>query len=485
MVLPLMPYETHKDSFGHIRPVTCHTDHVGPGTIFVAVEGQATHGVKFIAQAIDKGATHIIAPIETELEPSLVQIMQERGVVLDRVANPRLALAQLSAAAYDYPADKMKIIAVTGTKGKTTTATLMHHLLASVGFNVGLISTVENKIGATVYEASLTTPQPDYLHMFLQRCLQSGVTHVVMEASAQALSLHRLHGIAFDAAVFTNFAHEHLEFYPSLEHYFQAKASLAKYMKPGATFFLNGDDERVSAIEYSHAQKISLHDLQIESVAPIFGNFIYKKRAYRLEVPALMGRFNAYNLLFALHAAAAVGLPMEQLVKAATSFPGVKGRLELYKLPSGATCFIDYAHTPDSYKEVLSLLRTMTKELTVIFGCGGLRDASKRPMMGNIAASLADKVILTADNPRTEDVISIIDAIESGIAIADREKVLRIPDRAQAIAYGCNSATKGGIVALLGKGVDEYQIMGATKSFFSDKQQVERAIQEFSGQFSI
>jgi UDP-N-acetylmuramoyl-L-alanyl-D-glutamate--2,6-diaminopimelate ligase len=467
-----MQHKTQKLDLPEIWRVACHTDHVGHGTTFVAVRGQTTDGAEYIAQAIAKGATRVVVADDVQLADAAQRIIAEKSVELIRVKDTRLALAQLSAAAYDFPAQKLSIIGITGTKGKTTTAALLYHILTSAGIKAALISTVENKIGDHTFKAPLTTPQPDYLHMFFDVCAKNGVTHVVMEVAAQALTLHRVHGIQFDAGIFTNFSHEHLEFYQTMDDYFAAKCLLRSYMKRGAPIILNSDDAALQRFVYEHSVPISLHDIAVEHISPIEFTANIAGEMYSVLAPSVMGRFNIYNIVYALHCAHYLGIAKQDILQALATFSGVKGRLQKHELADGASCYIDYAHTPDSYMQVLSLLRSMTDHLIVVFGCGGLRDKSKRPIMGGIAASIADCVVLTSDNPRTEDPLEIIAQIKSGVATHDEHKIVEAPDRAQAIAYACARAPKKGIVAILGKGPDEYQIIGATRYYFSDAQTV-------------
>lgn len=473
-----MQHVTQKLDVPETWRVACHTDHVGPGTTFVAVQGQTTDGLLFITDAINKGTTRIVVSFDAQLSAQNEQQIKEKNIELVRVSNTRLALAQLSAESYDFPADKLRFVGITGTKGKTTTAALLHHILHSAGKKVALISTVENKIGDRIFKAPLTTPQPDYLHMFFDLCVQEGVEIVVMEVAAQALTLYRVHGIRFDVGIFTNFAHEHLEFYATMDDYFAAKCLLREHMKSDAPIIINGDDLALHCFVYDNLMQVSLQDIAVECIAPIVCTGIINGALTEVFAPFMMGKFNVYNIFYALHVALLLGIAKHDVLKAISAFSGVKGRLQKQVMQSGATCYVDYAHTPDSYKQVLTLLRSMTDYLIVVFGCGGLRDKSKRPIMGGIAASIADVVVLTSDNPRTEDPLEIIAQIQAGVAEHNAYKVIEIPDRAQAITYACAQAKKDAIVAILGKGPDEYQIIGATKYYFSDVETVKCYVQE-------
>lgn len=457
-----------------IYPVTCHTDHVGPGSTFVAIAGFNLDGVNFIPQAIAKGATRIVVEHGVELSPTVLYEIKKHRAQLTTVSNARKALAELSAQANGNPARKLKIIAITGTKGKTTTAFLLEHLLRTAGKKTALISTVYNMIDGQQFAMRLTTPQPDYLHVFFNSCIQAGVEYVIMEAAAQAFTMHRLDGIEFDGILFTNFDSEHAEFYASLDDYFAAKCAIFNYGKPTASIFVNADDAWCQKILSS--KPVSTFGF---SAGTVRGKLHTTNHGIELSVttghsthtiacPALIGSFNGYNILGVASLALDLGIDPQAVVQSFATFERVPGRLEQHPLPNGARCIIDYAHNPSSYKAVLSTLRTLTDHLIVVFGCGGDRDASKRPLMGQIAAEYADIVILTSDNPRSEDPATIAQAIKAGITDEQKGKVLDELDRALAIKKAYQLSRPTTIVALLGKGPDEYQIVGKVKERFSE-----------------
>ncbi len=452
-----------------VWPITCHTDYVGPNSTFVAIKGMQYDGIDYIERAIKKGASTVVIAQHAQLSVELQELLGERNVTVTRVKNTRKALAHLSAQAYNYPAQNLTIVGITGTKGKTTTTHLVHHVLRHVGIKAALISTVENRINDTLFMAPLTTPQPDYLHMFMHICVKQGITHLIMEAAAQALSLHRLSGILFDIGIFTNFAHEHLEFYGNLDEYFKAKCQLLGQLKPNAPLIVNADDGQCSKLigQYPPTVPFRLKQLEASVFVPEI-SFVYHKQAVR--VPHLMGTFNAYNVLAALHALEYLDISLDHCALALKSFAGIKGRLQRHELPNGAVCYIDYAHTPDSYEQVLSLLRNLTHKLIVVFGCGGGKDTLKRPIMGSIASCYADHIVLTSDNPRRENPQTIVHDIVSGIDM--QQKVCIELDRARAIRDAYALSDKGTIIALLGKGPDEFQCIGNKRYFFSDIQTV-------------
>lgn len=461
-----------------VWPVTCHTDHVGDGSTFVAIEGQNLNGVDFIPRALSAGAKKIVVPQDAILGPAIVELVKQSEAELLRVADTRCALAQLSARAFDYPAQKLKIIAITGTKGKTTTACTAYHMLRESGASVALLGTIHNAINGHIFSACLTTPQPDYLHMFFNACVDQGVEYVVMEVAAQAASLHRIHGLMFDAVAFTNFGHEHREFYATFDDYFKAKVQILRHAKHDALIVLNADDARVKTLiaDFTSAKMMSIKDqsadffVRITNIAPeLTGTLLCGSEEAAFSCTALFGEFNAANIMCAAALVQHCGVSLQAAARSCTTMPPLPGRLERYQMAHGIQCIIDYAHTPESYTSLLSLLRGVTPHLTVVFGAGGARDASKRPLMGAIAARYADRVILTTDNPRSEDPEQIAADILAGIDDAQKDKVLIEFDREKAIKVAYQLSKKDGIIALLGKGPDEYQLVAGQKIPFSEK----------------
>lgn len=459
-------------------PVTCHTDHVGPNSTFVVIKGFNEDGVAYIPKALEKGATTIVIQVDVTLSQDIAHAISRHNTRIERVADARLALATLSAQALNYPARKLKIIGITGTKGKTTSSFVLEHVLRSAGYNTALVSTVYNMINGQRFPMSLTTPQPDYLHVFFDLCVQSDVEYVVMEVAAQALSLHRVHGIEFDGIIFTNLDQEHAEFYPSMEDYFVAKALIFEQCKPNAPQLINGDDPRCAVLQEQHKNIVKFGitgenlNVRADVSQPIRHGISFTasidgvSRAF--VCPSLIGMFNVYNLLGVVTLATKLGIAPDAIAYALQTFQKVPGRLEQYHMPNGARCIIDYAHNPSSYQAVLSTLRALTPHLIVVFGCGGNRDKSKRPLMGAIATDIADAVILTSDNPRSEKADDIIADIKQGILQEHAHKVLCELDREVAIKKAYALSKNGSIVVLLGKGPDEYQMVGTVKTPFSE-----------------
>jgi len=433
-------------------PVTCHTDHVGPGTTFVVIPGYKQDGAQFIQKAIEQGAT---------------QIIQEKTAQI-----ARKKLAELSTQAYNFPAKKLTIIGITGTKGKTTTTYLINHILTDSGIKTGIIGTIENRIGKLVDRSNtLTTPESDYLQAFLGQCNKQQVTHVIMEVSSCALQLYRVHGLEFDAIGFTNLAADHLDMHGNVENYFQTKLKIFKQVKSTGLAVVNiKQDWGLKALGYSTGKTINLDPktIEIHNNSILDGlSFVYKNHNY--SCPTLFGSYNAENIAMAIDICINQGLLQpQQISEALKSFKGIPGRLQKHILKNGATAIVDYAHNSVSMEAVLSTLRPMTDDLIVIFGCGGNRDKTRRPTMGAVAAKFADTIILTDDNPRFEDRQQIVDDILAGIDQTQRNKVVIELDRAQAIKLATAQSSKKSIIALLGKGHETSYIVKNEKKSFDD-----------------
>lgn len=447
--------------------VAAHTDNVGPGSTFIAIPGMHKDGTEFVAEALKQGASTIVldrhAELSLELQVALSQVSSYR------VENTRKTLAELSAHAYQYPAKKLKIIAITGTKGKTTTTYVLEHMLKTAGFKTARLSSAGNAILSQEYETQLTTQQPDYIHMFLDVCVKRGVEWVVIEVAAQALSLYRVYGIEFDAVIFTNFSQEHAEFYATQQDYFAAKTSIFKQLKPNGLVVLNGDDPLVSSLRSlcPHAQLSSIKDISIIGVSRAGISCYIDQLVF--ENSQLLGTFNIHNIHMAYLVARSLGIMPEVIQSAVSTFTGVPGRLNKYELDRGIVAYIDYAHTPSSMKAVLSTLRSETQQLIVVFGAGGERDPIKRPFMGGLAVEYADMVVLTTDNPRFENPEKIMQDILAGVPENLVHKIYVEHDRAQAIRHAYTIAQEGAIIAILGKGPDEYQLVQGIKHHFSER----------------
>jgi UDP-N-acetylmuramoyl-L-alanyl-D-glutamate--2,6-diaminopimelate ligase len=466
----------------NIYPVTCHTDHVGPGSTFVAIKGYKDDGGKYITIALEKGATTIIVTTGTDTQ-EIKDLCKHHHANLVTVPDTRQALATYTSKALDYPWKKLKIIGITGTKGKTTTTYLTEYLLRQAGHKTALLSTIENRILNNKEDSVNTTPEGDYLQMFFAECVKQGVEFVVMEVSSHALSLNRVYGTLFDGIGFTNLAPEHMDFYSTLEDYFAAKAQLFAHSKNNGTIVINTDDEwGRKALTHAHkaaptnATFIDFGQNQATTPFTITQNAVngiaINIKNTTISCPSLFGEFNGYNLAMATLLCHSQGLNMQHIAYAATQFPGVPGRLQRHTLKNGAHAFVDYAHNPSSFEAILNTLRPYTHHLIVVFGCGGNRDKTKRPVMGKLAATIADTVVITNDNPRFENPDDIMKEILAGIPQEQSSKIICHPDRHQAIATAAAMSCDGSIIALLGKGHEAYYLVQGQKLHFDDLEEI-------------
>ncbi|MEW5972109.1 MAG: UDP-N-acetylmuramyl-tripeptide synthetase, partial [Pseudomonadota bacterium] len=355
--------------------VTCHTDHVGQGSTFVAIKGFTTDGAHHIPKALANGATHVIAHQESD-QDSVEKVCAAYGATCTFVSNTRQALAEEANKTLGYPTQKLRVIGVTGTKGKTTTSYLIEHMLKNAGHKTALVSTVVNRIMNEEETSQRTTPESDYLFMFFAECVKRGVEYVVMEVSSHALSLSRVHTLTFDVACFTNLTPEHMDYHPTLEDYFLAKMKLFSQIKSNGTIIINGDDAWALKA-YQHALR-ALPAAQIlticknESTAPSYASLftplqtsfdgitcslhIQKKQPVQFSCPALAGIYNCYNASMAVAAVQSLGFSQEVILQGLQTFPGVPGRLQKHVLGNGAVAFVDFAHNSSSIKEVLLAL---------------------------------------------------------------------------------------------------------------------------------
>ena len=449
-----------------IFPVTCHTDHVGPGSTFVAIPGFKNDGCVYIEQAIQAGATGIIAPAHTSLQ-------HHPGIEYEYSADPRKRLAELSAQALGYPTRKLKIIGITGTKGKSTTTYLIEHILATAGYKTARVTGITNKILDREEPSSLTSPESDYLQMFFAECVKNQVDYVVMEVSSHALALHRTYGIEFEAIGFTNLYHDHLDFHETLEEYFTIKCTLFKQLKNSGYGVVNSDNEWGARAYKQFNSDCPLNALNVNIYRNDLNGLTLTCNNQQFSCPSLFGSFNAYNCAMAITITQNLEINNGTIQAALTSFAGVPGRLARCILKNGATAFVDFAHNPDAMRAVLSVLRPMTDHLIVVFGCGGNKPKERRFGMGRVAAECADQIILTNDNPRFEEPEAIIADIKSAIPKEALHKVLTILDRAQAIEYVIRESQPSSIIAILGKGHETSMIIQGERFYWNDMEKIE------------
>ena len=432
---------------------------VGPGDLFVAVEGFASDGYRFIGNAVRSGAAAVLCqhPPEDEAIPYIL------------TPDSRRALALVSAAWFGYPARALKMIGVTGTNGKTTSTTLIKHILEEcLGAKVGLIGTIANYIGDQELPTERTTPESYELQKLLRRMADEGCAYAVMEVSSHALVLDRVAGIQFAAGVFTNLTQDHLDFHKTMKAYAEAKAMLFSVSDAAA---INTDDiwspfmgetAACPVLSFGTAGGEDLYaaDIRYAADGVAFTAVMGSERApVTLGIP---GKFSVSNALTALAAAILMDVPLEDAARALGTAAGVKGRAEVVPTDLDCTVVIDYAHTPDALEKILQTMRAVSDgRVVAVFGCGGDRDGTKRPIMGRIAAENADFTVVTSDNPRTEDPGSIIADILEGIP-AEAPKAV-IPDRREAIAWALDHHEPGDVIVLAGKGHETYQEVNGVK----------------------
>lgn len=391
------------------------------------------------------------------------------------------ALASVASAWHRYPSRELCVVGVTGTNGKTTTATLLYRIATALGYRAGLISTVENIIAGTRVPTSHTTPDPISLNRTLRRMVDAGCTHVFMEVSSHALHQNRVMGVRFAGGIFTNITHDHLDYHRTFENYVKAKKRFFQ-MLPKGSFALSNTDakhgdtmlEHIDATPYSYGfrggenfhgeiTQVSVHGLRL----------VFNGTAVSAK---LLGTFNAYNLLAVWSACQLLGFDRERVTAIMKEVEPPAGRFEHFVSPQGVVVIVDYAHTPDALENVLRTIRTSFEGARVIslFGCGGDRDPMKRKAMGEIGARLSDHAIFTSDNPRTEDPEKILDQMEIGLSADEHAKVVRLSDRREAIAYAMQIAHSGDIVLCAGKGHEDYQEINGVKHHFNDAEEFQK-----------
>lgn len=455
-----------------VKGVTSDSRKVLPGMIFVAVRGGATDGHEHIADALKKGAILVIA--ETSV-PGQIQ-----------VKDSRLALAQLAAAFAGYPSQKMLMIAVTGTSGKTTSTYLVEAILKAHGHRVGVIGTINFRFGNEVMDSTHTTPGAAELQHLLASMYQAGCTAVVMEVSSHALKQKRVVGIAFDAMLFTNLSAEHLDFHPDMEDYYAAKASLFKDLSGYSILcgktpvgVVNRDDEYGKRLLQELSKEAHAKFQVKEYFTPVLNISLQgiegEVEGVQIHSP-LTGDFNGSNIAGAVSLTRALGISSEAVARGVGGLRAVPGRLDRVPNENGIHVWVDYAHKPDALEKVLQTLQKIRRgqQLITVFGCGGDRDRQKRPVMGRTAVHLSDFVWITSDNPRTENPAAIIGEILKGVTGHTNFKVE--PDRRLAIRGAIEMAKPGDLVLIAGKGHETYQILGTEKIHFDDREEAIEAL---------
>lgn len=445
---------------------------VGAGDMFVAVRGTQTDGHRYIEQAIRQGVSVIIAE---ELPEQLTS-----GVTFLKVPDSAEALGWLASNFYGNPSQQLKLVGVTGTNGKTTTATLLYELFTKLGYKVGLLSTIENKIGKAIVPASHTTPDAVGLNALLAEMVETGCSYAFMEASSHAIDQRRIVGLTFAGAVFTNITHDHLDYHKTFKAYIEAKKRLFDELPKGSFALVNKDDKRGSVmLQNTQAKKYyySLHHLA-DFKAKIIENSLL---GLQLDINGqefhgrLIGEFNAYNLLAVYAVATLLEQDKLEVLTALSQLQAAEGRFDYIIHPQKEiTGIVDYAHTPDALEKVLSTIDNLKKDkqtqLITVVGCGGDRDKAKRPVMAKVACSYSNQVILTSDNPRSEEPEAILADMQEGVPLEAQRKVLSIANRREAIRTACRLAQRGDIILVAGKGHEKYQEIKGVRYPFDDKE---------------
>ncbi|SIO23573.1 UDP-N-acetylmuramoyl-L-alanyl-D-glutamate--2,6-diaminopimelate ligase [Algoriphagus halophilus] len=448
-------------------------------SVFVAIPGTQVDGHDFIEVAIEKGATVIICE-------KLPEQLKD-GIAYIQVVSSAKAMGIMAANYFDNPSERMKVVAVTGTNGKTTTVTLLHQLFMEMGYSVGLLSTVENKINSEVIPATHTTPDSVSVQALLRQMLDAGCTHCFMEASSHAIVQERIAGLKMAGAVFTNISHDHLDYHKTFDEYIKAKKKLFDELPKDAFALVNADDKRGMVMLQNCKGTHQTFGLKTPAdfKAKIISNTL---EGLELEINnkliwfRMIGAFNAYNLLGVMGTAVLLGEDEEEVLRELSGIKGAKGRFDRISI-GGITAIVDYAHTPDALDNVLKTIngvRTGNEQLITVVGCGGNRDKTKRPIMAKIAVQESDKAILTSDNPRFEKPMDILKDMLEGVSPTELRKTLTIEDRKEAIKTACMLSNKGDIILVAGKGHEDYQEIEGVKHHFDDAEVVKELLTQFT-----
>ena len=481
-----LPRAVASGNLDHVATsVTADSRQVKPGSVFVAIKGTDSDGHKFIKAAVDKGAIAIVATTAPDQNCS-------EKVTWIHSSDTRDALGRVASALHNDPSAKLKVAGITGTNGKTTTAFLLHHIMQDSWTRAGMLGTIKNNDGINERPAKLTTASADVVQRQLAKMVDNGCRGVAMEVSSHGIDQKRVDAVKFDVAIFTNLTPDHLAYHLTLASYYEAKKALFASLqyqdgkkKPVAV--INHDDrygekmvkelaEKINIVTYGQGAHCDFKATKIvQQVRGTEFQLDNRGKSYLVRIP-LIGRFNVYNCLAAIAAAAAMGIKPRDAVKALAEVPQVPGRLELVGSKGGISVFVDYAHTPDALKNACATLNDFSpRRLITVFGCGGDRDQSKRPLMGTAASEASDACVITSDNPRSEDPEAIIKQIEAGM----KTKVFQsVVDREEAIVGAINAAEQGDIVLIAGKGHETYQQLADKMIQFDDRKVAAYALRD-------
>lgn len=444
------------------------------GSLFVAQKGSASDGHIYISKVIEQGAVAVMIQDATDYVD---------GVTFVKVVDTHRALGLAAANFYDNPSKKLKLAGVTGTNGKTTIATLGFNLFRELGYNCGLLSTVVNQINDEEIPSTHTTPDAVSLNSLLARMVSEGCTHCFMEVSSHAIHQHRIAGLDFDVATFTNISHDHLDYHKTFDEYIKAKKMFFDDLSKEAIAIVNADDKRgMVMLQNTKAKK---QTYALKTVADYKGKVISNSfSGLEMNINGqeawfkLVGDFNAYNLLCIYGTGIALGEDSHELLIAMSTLDTAKGRFDARTSSTGIISLVDYAHTPDALENVLETIKSLREKdgkIITVVGCGGNRDTEKRPIMAQIAVKFSDQVILTSDNPRNEKPEDILDQMYQGISVSFQRKVLRMTDRREAIKLAVTFANPGDVILVAGKGHEDYQEIAGVKHHFSDFEELEQS----------
>jgi len=454
-----------------ISDVQIDSRKVQKGSLFVAVKGVAVDGHQYINKAIELGASAIVC----ELMPSSLA----EGVTYVQTSNSAEAAGVIAHNFYDQPTTKLKLVGVTGTNGKTTIATLLYKLFSCLGYKCGLLSTVENQIAGKVIPSTHTTPDAVSLNALLKQMVEEGCEYAFMEVSSHAIDQRRIAGLEFVGALFSNITHDHLDYHKTFDEYIKAKKAFFDALPSSAFAITNVDDKRGHVMLQNSAAK--KYSYSLKTVADFKGKILENSLTGLIMtvndqevIFRLIGEFNAYNLLAVYGAAICLGENKEQVLQCLSNTTGAEGRFDyVISEKDRVIGIVDYAHTPDALQNVLSTIKKLkhgNEQLSTVVGCGGDRDRTKRPIMGEVACTYSDKAIFTSDNPRSEDPQQILQEMEAGLSSAAKRKYISIVDRKQAIKAAVNMAGPDDIVLIAGKGHEKYQEISGVKHHFDDKE---------------
>lgn len=462
-----------------ITSVCLDSRKAGPGSLFIAVKGYALDGHSFIGKAIGQGAAAIVYDDGAAVEGL------ETDATLIQVESSRHECAAIAANFYDHPSEKLTLVGITGTNGKTTTVTLLYRMFTALGYNCGLLSTIANYVGDRCTEAANTTADPLTINSLLNEMVNAGCEYCFMEVSSIGVEQERVAGLHFKAGIFSNLTHDHLDYHKTFAEYLRCKKLFFDNLDKDATAITNIDDRNGMVMMQNTPAKVltySCRSMADHTCRIIEENF----DGMQLQIDGadvwvrLIGRHNAYNMLAIYSCAVALGAKPEEILVALSTLKAAPGRLENLTGPHDLSVIIDYAHTPDALENVLRTLRDICpeRELVCLFGCGGDRDKTKRPEMGAIAGKYADRIFVTSDNSRSENTADIMADIKAGMDIKSRAKSLFIEDRETAIRTAVMTAKPGSTILLAGKGHETYQILGKEKRHFDEKEIVTALFEE-------